>query len=185
MFRLTTTCAQFRRFNLVFIVTFLVLACLSFAQTPITLSASTFSPLVGNWAGSLKLVDTEDDSTLVVRDAEWQIAANDSGVTHVESVAKLFGLTSDDKTTALCVTRDGKKLWMDGKWWHVSAARETPAGTTMVFEGPAQDNARSAHVRNALYIGAADSVTLTRYVTYAGGGREFVRHQYRMGRTRE
>jgi len=179
-----TTCARFRKFNIAALVTLLILASLALAQTRITPTASTLTPLAGKWTGTFTYVDTYDDVTVVPRNADWEISANDSGVTVEESLDKAFGLLHDDETRALAVSADGRKVLWNGTWWHISAARETPAGTTIVFEGADRDNDKSAHVRNALYIGVADSATLTRYVTYQGGGREFVRHQYRMGRVK-
>lgn len=153
----------------------------AFAQTP----GGKLAPLAGSWSGVYRFVDGITDTTISQRELSWIVTANDSGLTIEQSLDKLFGLMSDNQVRVLAVSADSRKMYLDGKWWHISDVRETINGTTILFEGQSTDNDRPAHVRNALYMGHTDSLTLTRYVTYDGSAREFIRHQYRLGRAKE
>lgn len=182
------TCKYSLSFSL-FCITALLFSTLTFAQVQpenakVTASRSDLEPLSGDWTGTLKYLDYSDDSTLVVLNARMSAKQDGEVVKMTMTVVEPNG-EEHPTESEWSVSRDGRKVNWNGKSWFVSDKKTTDNGTTIVFQGPGMDDDKSAQIMNVLYIGHQDSCILRKQVLYDGGGREFVRSEYRFGRVKE
>ncbi len=179
-----TICKRFLKSNLSFIA-ILFLASLAFGQVEnAALTNSDLSPLLGNWTGTLSYLDYSDDSSRVVLDARMTARVDDGVFKMKTTVAEQNGTEQTTEST-WSVSKDGRKMVLDGKSWFVSDKKTTDNGTTIVFQAPGLDNNKPAQIMNVLYIGHGDSCIWRKQVLYDGGGHEFVRNEYRFGRVNE
>lgn len=155
----------------------------------VTVSNSDFELLVGEWSGTLTYLDYTGDSTRATLNLRMEVAPTDTGmfadVTYIEPDG------NEMKSSMLFrESHSGKRVYYDNKAWMLFDKMTTSNGTTLVFQGPGQDNNRNAQITNVLYMShpdslRQDSVVLTEKVLYENAGHEIDRHQFRLGRVKE
>lgn len=184
-----STCKFFQKCSLLFLA-ILLLSSLSFAQVEsVVVTNADLQPLLGMWSGTMFSVDKSDDTTLTRTDVNWNITESDSGLVMTSAYLDEGG-NPETNTNLMSLSGGGKRIRMEDKIWMVWAMRKTENGTTIVFQGPGQDNNRKAQITNILYMSIPDSsrqdsVVLTKKVLYENAGYEVTRNQFRLGRVKE
>lgn len=175
-----------RLFQLLAVRVAFAFSTLLFAQTtPVTVSRTDLTPLVGDWAGTMLTLEP-NDSKLMHTDVDWKVTESDSGFVMAINYWDESGNRETD-TDLIAESHGGRRVYYDGKAWMLYAKTVTQNGTTLVFQGQGQDDHKNAQIINVLYMSkpgtaAQDSVVLTKKVLYENAGTEITRSQFRLGR---
>ncbi len=166
-------------------LTSLLYAALSFAADPPIAYQSDLYGMVGEWSGELTYLDYGSDTVRVT--VEAQLSADTAGGVLITRF--IYDEKAGDQMIRWgewTVSPDGKRLNMnEEKSWFVTGKTITNNGTTLVFQAPGTDNNKPAQITHVLWIGHQDSLVFSKQVLYRGGGREFLRHEFRLGRVKE
>ncbi|MBT8397725.1 MAG: hypothetical protein HKO65_05810 [Gemmatimonadetes bacterium] len=144
--------------------------------------ANGYDFLMGSWEGVLEYLDYGDNETLVSLTTRLSCHRSDDGQALVLefSYEEPNGRIVSD-IERLFETEEGLNL---GGLWQIVERSENPSAGVYRLElmQEGEDNGREASIRNVVEV-EDETLTITKYVRYAGSAAEFQRNQYRLRRT--
>ncbi|MCB9357427.1 MAG: hypothetical protein H6505_02550 [Calditrichaeota bacterium] len=140
--------------------------------------------MIGEWEGTLTYVDPADDTTHVTVAATFS-ADTSAGKLVTRLIYPYAGERDSVEWSTMELVADGRRIIVNDKTWFISTRRVTQNGLTIVYQSSGQDNNRTAHITRGFFVGAQDTLLLTKQVLYQNAAKDIMRQRFGFKRVSE